>query len=50
VRCKIGEQLVDKIARSQDGKAISENAMVRVEATLGETVVVLQVQTTAGGT
>ena len=50
VRCQIGEQLVDKIARSQDGKAISENAMVRVEATLGETVVVLQVQTTAGGT
>lgn len=40
VRCRIGEQLVDKIARSQDGQPIPENATVRVEEVLGETVVV----------
>lgn len=40
VRCHVGEQLVDKIARSDDGQAVSEHATVRVENILGETVVV----------
>ncbi len=40
VRCRIGEELVDKIARSQDGESVPENSMVRVEEILGETVVV----------
>ncbi len=40
VRCRLGEELVDKIARSKDGKAIPENETVRVDEILGETVVV----------
>ena len=40
VRCRLGEELIDKIARSQDGEAIPENAVVRIEDVLGETVVV----------
>ena len=40
VRCQIGEKLVDKIARSRDGQAVPENAAVRIEEMLGETVVV----------
>jgi membrane protein implicated in regulation of membrane protease activity len=40
IRCRVGEELVDKIARAQDGLAISENTSVLVEAVLGETVVV----------
>jgi membrane protein implicated in regulation of membrane protease activity len=40
VRCRIGEELVDKIARTRDGTAIPEHASVRVEDVLGETVIV----------
>lgn len=40
VRCQIGEQLVDKIARSDDGQPVSEHSTVRIESMLGETVVV----------
>ena len=40
VRCRIGEELVDKIARSQDGQSVPENAVVRIEGVLGETVVI----------
>jgi membrane protein implicated in regulation of membrane protease activity len=40
IRCRVGDALVDKIARSQDGQAIPENAVVQVEQVLGETVVV----------
>ena len=40
VRCRIGDELVDKIARSRSGEAIAENAPVRVEDVLGETVIV----------
>lgn len=40
VRCKIGEQLVDKIARSRDGQPVPENSAVRIEEVLGETVIV----------
>jgi membrane protein implicated in regulation of membrane protease activity len=40
IRCRLGEELVDKIARSRGGDAIGENASVRVEEVLGETVIV----------
>jgi hypothetical protein len=40
VRCRIGDELVDRIARSRSGEAIAENSPVRVEEVLGETVVV----------
>jgi membrane protein implicated in regulation of membrane protease activity len=40
VRCRIGEQLVDKIARSKDGQAIPENTAVRIAELLGETAIV----------
>jgi membrane protein implicated in regulation of membrane protease activity len=40
VRCRLGEELVDKIARTRDGDPIPENTPVRVEEVLGDTVVV----------
>lgn len=40
VRCRVGEELVDKIARSHDGEAVPENAVVKVEELLGEVVIV----------
>ncbi|MGB2712981.1 MAG: NfeD family protein [Vicinamibacterales bacterium] len=40
IRCRIGEELVDKIAQSDDGAAIPENASVRIAEILGETVIV----------
>lgn len=40
IRCRVGEELIDKIARSRSGAAIPENASVRVEEVLGETVIV----------
>ena len=40
VRCKIGEELVDKIARGREPGAIAENTSVVVEEVVGETVVV----------
>jgi membrane protein implicated in regulation of membrane protease activity len=40
VRCKIGEELVDKIARAREPDAIAENTPVVVEEVVGETVVV----------
>lgn len=40
VRCRLGEELIDKIAQSRDGLAIPENAPVRIEEVLGETVIV----------
>jgi membrane protein implicated in regulation of membrane protease activity len=40
VRCRIGEELIDKIARARDGLLVPENAAVRVEEVLGETVIV----------
>jgi hypothetical protein len=40
VRCRVGEELVDRIARSRSGEAIAENVSVRVEEVLGETVIV----------
>jgi membrane protein implicated in regulation of membrane protease activity len=40
VRFRVGEELVDKIARSNDGAPIPENAIVTVGELLGEVVVV----------
>ena len=40
VRCRMGEELVDKIARARDPESIPENTAVRVEEVLGETVIV----------
>jgi membrane protein implicated in regulation of membrane protease activity len=40
VRCRIGEELVDKIARTRDGALVPENTAVRVDDVLGETVIV----------
>jgi membrane protein implicated in regulation of membrane protease activity len=40
VRCRVGEELVDKIARARDGLQIPENTAVRIDDVLGETVVV----------
>ncbi len=40
VRCRIGEELVDKIARTSDGQPLLENTSVLVEEVLGETVIV----------
>jgi membrane protein implicated in regulation of membrane protease activity len=40
IRCRVGEELIDKIARSKDGQAIAENAVVQVEESLGEVVIV----------
>jgi membrane protein implicated in regulation of membrane protease activity len=40
VRCRLGEELVDKIARANDGQAIPENTSVRVEEVVGELIVV----------
>jgi membrane protein implicated in regulation of membrane protease activity len=40
VRCKIGEELVDKIARAPEQETLAENTSVVVEEVVGETVVV----------
>jgi hypothetical protein len=40
IRCRLGEELIDKIAQSRDGLAIAENTPVKIEEVLGETVIV----------
>jgi membrane protein implicated in regulation of membrane protease activity len=40
VRCLLGEGLVEKIARTEDGKAVPVNTSVRIESVVGETVLV----------
>ena len=40
VRCQLGEEMIDKIARTKDGQALSENTIVIVEQVLGEIVIV----------
>lgn len=44
VRCRIGEELVDKIAQARGGMAIAENTAVEIEEVLGETVIVKRAQ------
>jgi membrane protein implicated in regulation of membrane protease activity len=40
IRCRVGEELVDKIARTRDGIPVGENMSVQIEEVLGETVIV----------
>ena len=40
VRCQLGEELVDKIARVRDGSAVPDNAAVTIAEVLGDTVIV----------
>jgi membrane protein implicated in regulation of membrane protease activity len=40
IRVRMGEELMDKIARTRDGVAIAENMSVQIEEVLGETVIV----------
>jgi len=40
VRCTLGESVVEKIARSHDGEPVAVNTLVKIEAVVGETVVV----------
>lgn len=40
VRCRVGEELIDKMARSADGRPIPENTVVKVQEVLGEFVIV----------
>ena len=40
VRCRVGEELIDKVARTRQGEAVPENTTVRIEEVLGETVIV----------
>jgi membrane protein implicated in regulation of membrane protease activity len=40
VRCHVGDEMVDKIAKSQDGSAIAANAVVKIDQVLGEMVIV----------
>jgi membrane protein implicated in regulation of membrane protease activity len=40
IRCRLGEELIDKVARTRQGDAVPENTTVRIEEVLGETVIV----------
>ena len=40
VRCLVGESVVEKIARSRNGGEIPNNAVVRIEEVVGESVIV----------
>jgi membrane protein implicated in regulation of membrane protease activity len=40
VRCRLGEELVDKVARAREPEAIGENVSVVVDEVVGETVIV----------
>ncbi|MBI4876075.1 MAG: hypothetical protein HY822_15670 [Acidobacteria bacterium] len=40
VRCQVGEELFDKMARTRDGAALAENSLVTVEEVLGEICIV----------
>jgi membrane protein implicated in regulation of membrane protease activity len=40
IRCQVGEEIIDKTARSTDGQPVPENAIVRVEQVLGEIAIV----------
>jgi membrane protein implicated in regulation of membrane protease activity len=40
VRCQVGEEMMDKVAKSRDGSPIPANATVTVEQVLGEVLIV----------
>jgi len=43
IRCLLGDEVVEKTARSRDGSAIPFNALVKVEELIGESVIVTPV-------
>lgn len=40
IRCSMGESVVEKLARTEDGAAIPANTSVKIESIVGETVLV----------
>lgn len=40
VRCRVGEEMFDKIARSKDGNPIKDNSVVVIDEVLGDVVIV----------
>jgi len=40
IRCLLGNEVIEKTARSRDGSAIAFNSLVRVEELIGESVIV----------
>jgi hypothetical protein len=40
VRCLVGETVIDKVARSNDGGAIAASSVVKIEDVVGESVIV----------
>ncbi|MBZ5513888.1 MAG: hypothetical protein LAN62_03405 [Acidobacteriia bacterium] len=40
VRCTLGQSMIEKVARSRDGEPIALNALVKIEAIVGDTVLV----------
>jgi membrane protein implicated in regulation of membrane protease activity len=40
VRCTLGDNVIEKIARSKDNEEIPANSVVKIEAVVGETVLV----------
>lgn len=40
IRCTLGESVLEKIARSQDGAEIPANTVVKIESVVGETLLV----------
>lgn len=40
VRCALGQSMIENIARSKDGEEIALNALVKIEAIVGDTVLV----------
>jgi hypothetical protein len=44
VRCALGPNMIEKIARSKDGGEIPLNTLVRIEAIVGETVLVCRAE------
>jgi membrane protein implicated in regulation of membrane protease activity len=42
IRVRLGEELIDRVARTRDGLPVPENTSVHIEEVLGETVIVKQ--------
>lgn len=40
VRCQLGEEMIDKVAKAKDGSAIAFNSVVKIEEEIGEIVLV----------
>ena len=44
IRCTLGDSVVDKVAHSKDNEEIPANSLVKIEAIVGETVLVERVK------